>query len=342
MIVVVVDTHNSALGRAAFNRSKYQESIILAASDFISAKSLLKEIQKLAPKVVLFAFRNVLADALQLPECFPLISQIHTESHFGILIPDHLEIELVENSISEQAISSIDFILVTNLDLLGFYKERYGKSTFIDIYHDLVDYEFISKFRNISQIRQNKLIWVGNSKWGNRQGKIDHKGYFSIVSPLYNSEEFGDWEKKVIDSSKGTKEYGEVLRELSSSSALLHPSLSEGTGLPILESAILGVFPLTTRVGIAAELLGDTFPNLIIDRDLPSFKRCLGTINLFDNSERVKLVQITESFLSKVQNERIPVELVLRKETYQLKSNIRIILWIKVLWLYRYLNSHRK
>ena len=342
MIVVIVDSYKSALGFSALARQRYEDSVILAANEFATPSSLLKSIEALNPTVVLFSFRNAFLDALSIRASFSSLSILHKSALFGLLIPDYLEIENSGQNVSGITINSIDFLLTTNLDLESKYKEIYGSSCPIFTYHDLVDINRINSHRRIEQIQSESIIWIGNSKWGTRQGKIDHKGFRDVIVPLVNSFVGENIEIKIVDSAKKRLQHHEVLNELSKSSILLHPSNSEGTGLPILEAALLGCYPITTNVGIAHELLGEQFPFLIVDRKLESFEKAVRLIQNLNNSERHKLVQVAEDFQQKILSESIPRNLETKRTTFPHDLSVFKRIHLLVRWNFRYFISRRR
>ena len=342
MIVVIVDSYKSALGFSALARQKYEGSVIFAANEFATPNRLLKAVESLNPKVILFSFRDAFLDALSIKASFSSLSELHKSGVFGLLIPDYLEIESSGDNVTGLTHNSIDFLLTTNLDLEFKYKEIYASSCYISTYHDLVDIELINSYRKIEKIQSESLIWIGNSKWGIRQGKVDHKGFRDVIMPLVNSFTDKNIEIKIVDSAKKRLQHCEVLDELSKSSILLHPSNSEGTGLPIVEAALLGCFPITTNVGIAHELLGEQFPFLIVDRKLESFEEAIRLIQNLDNSERDRLVKTAEDFQRKILKERIPRNLENKRTTFphHLSALKRIQLLVR--WNYRYFISRRR
>ena len=342
MIVVIVDSLESALGFSALARREYEDSVIFAANEYTTPSKLLKGVEALNPTVVLFSFRNAFLDALSNKASFSLLLELHKRALFGLLIPDYLEIEDSGPNVSGIALNSIDFLLTTNFDLESKYKDNYGGTCHISTYHDLVDIDLIYSHRKIEQIQSKSIIWIGNSKWGARQGKVDHKGFREVIVPLINSGTSEDIEFKIIDSAKKRLQHHEVLQELSKSSILLHPSNSEGTGLPILEAALLGCYPITTNVGIAQELLGQQFPFLIVDRKFESFEKAIRLIQKLNSSDRDKLVQAAEDFRQKILSERIPRNLESKRTTFPHRLNVPKRIYLLVRWNYRYFISRRR
>jgi glycosyltransferase involved in cell wall biosynthesis len=341
MIVVVVDSVNSALGFSALARQKYEDSVVLAANQYATPSKLLKAVKNLNPTVVLFSFRNAFLDALSNKASFSSLMELHKIATFGLLIPDYLEIENSGPNVSRIALSSIDFLLTTNFDLESKYKNIYGSTCLISTYHDLVDMNLIHSYRNIGQIESESIIWIGNSKWGERQGKVDHKGFREVIMPLTDSLRSEGVEFKILDSAKMRLQHHEVIQELSKSSILLHPSNSEGTGLPILEAALLGCYPITTNVGIAQELLGEEFPFLIVDRNFDTFEETVRIIRNLNNSERHRLMQTAEDFQQKILSERIPKDLESKKTTFPYHLNLLKRIHLLIRWNYRYFVRRR-
>jgi glycosyltransferase involved in cell wall biosynthesis len=218
----------------------------------------------------------------------------------------------------------------------------YGDTCLIATYHDLVDINTIHAHRDIEKIVSHRVIWVGNSKWGERQGKNDHKGFWGVIMPLTKLLSDKSTTFKIIDSSRERLQHREVLEELSKSSMLLHPSKSEGTGLPVLEAALLGCFPITTNVGIAQELLQGEFSFLIVERDIKKFEKVVFLVNELGYLERLNLIRRAEVFLKEINDERIPRNLISNKTTYPLHLNLleRILLLMR--WSYRFHLSRRR
>lgn len=340
--LVVVDSLKSALGYSALARQKSENSVIIAANQFASPNGLVKAIIQSNPEVVLFAFRNALLDALSINSSFRHLQNLHNEAAIGILVPDYLEIEDSGFQMTQLLIGTVDFLLATNLDLEAKYTKLYGSDCHVATYHDLVDVNSIQVQRSIEGISSQQIIWVGNSLWGKRQGKIDHKGLQEIVTPIRNLPSLKGFSFKIIDSSVSKRSHQDVLSEIGKSSILLHPSKSEGTGLPLLEASLLGCFPITTNVGIAEELLGKDFGFLIVERDVQKAEQAILIALEMDNSQREKLIQTAEEFLNRISHERIPADLVSRRTTIQIHlSKVREVS-VLMKWVYRFCKNRLK
>ena len=72
------------------------------------------------------------------------------------------------------------YYYVTNLQLFSHYCNLLPDKKPLGVLHDLPDIQLINKVRqrvNKPKFSEKpKVIWIGNSKWGSRQGVKDHKG----------------------------------------------------------------------------------------------------------------------------------------------------------------------
>jgi glycosyltransferase involved in cell wall biosynthesis len=141
------------------------------------------------------------------------------------------------------------------------------------VLHDLPDVQKIRDLRNLRR-QSGGVIWVGNSKWGERYGYKDFKGYEEIVAPLKREleAEHPSLNFRVFDSAIRRVDNKCILSEIANSRVLVQASESEGTGLPILEALGLGIIPVTTNVGVATELLTRELSEFIVPRGLTPFR----------------------------------------------------------------------
>jgi glycosyltransferase involved in cell wall biosynthesis len=337
MLIVVVDLLDSALGKSAAARQASEKSIILEANKFNSPKSLICAIRKHKPSIVLFSFRQAMVDILSLRSSFEHYKILHQTARIGVLVPDCLDMENDFDNVLPEYIRSLDFLLTTNYQLKDFYISKVPVSLPVQIYHDLVDVSKIKLVRPYMKKNERSLIWIGNSKWGKRQGKRDHKGFHNFVKPLMSSNSMRDWEFKVIDSAYKSLPYIEVLEKLANCKFLLQTSDSEGTSLPILEASLLGTIPITTNVGIANELLGDDFKFLIVQRDLKSIESALKQLEGDLKPLQIKLIEISERYLAKISQEKVPRNLAHIGNSLMIITNMKSKIMIKLKWIYRYL-----
>jgi glycosyltransferase involved in cell wall biosynthesis len=139
--------------------------------------------------------------------------------------------------------------------------------------HGIIHDKTLKDWPNLENRNPSKplrVLWVGNSKWGEWIGGLDHKGLSSVIVPAI---EIANLTEKivtleVIDSSVKKLSHREVLDRMGNADVILQFSESEGTGLPLLEGALQGAVPLTSDVGIAKEFIPCDFQDFaIISRD---------------------------------------------------------------------------
>jgi glycosyltransferase involved in cell wall biosynthesis len=174
------------------------------------------------------------------------------------------------------------------------------------VLHDLPDTEKIREIRNRSH-KSNGIIWVGNSKWGQRYGYKDLKGFQEIVEPLMRDFLVGDasLKFKVFDSSKQRVDNKIILSEIANSRVLIQASESEGTGLPILEALGLGIIPVTTNVGVAAELLTGELAEFIVPRNLAAFRIGINRAIEKGSAHYSTCLELFENYIYQASLERI-------------------------------------
>ena len=267
--VFIVDTRNSALWRAAIAHSRNGNCAVIAATEYFSPLTLAREIALENPQFIIFSWRPAFDSIVSSSSPKKVIGS--TGAILLLLIPDHTGLD--KNRQKEQLrIILSDGLLVTSEILRREYLKNFLVEK-IQLLHDLPDFEVIDEINaQKSFIRSNKIIWVGNSKWGERSGYKDHKGLMRFALPAFralikldNSLTF-----EIIDSSELKREYKKVLESVRSSSCLIVTSDSEGTCLPLIEACALGTPVVTFDVGIARELLSGDLQSQVSTRNLSS------------------------------------------------------------------------
>lgn len=251
--LIVVDSLNSAIGIAAKNRFGLETHQITSVNEHVSFKSLMKYIGESDADAVLFAWKNSLLSALYSKK-LNLEFQKATSSKLVFLsIVDHIKIENQE--LEQELFGLVDFYFVSSLRLLNEYSGLAHIPNPIGMLHDLPNHELIQSLLNSNLDKvPNSVIWVGNSRWGIRQGYKDHKGYKKIIVPLFAELELKhNFQCTVVDSATKRIPNYKVLEMIARSEILIQASQSEGTGLPVLEAIGLGTTVLTTEVGIVEE-----------------------------------------------------------------------------------------
>lgn len=266
----MVDEAHSPLWRAARSHAAARNIVVISANEFFSATQMAKKISSINPEFIIFSWRGAF-DAVLSSRRARLVLRSSNVSIF-LLIPDLIGIHYV-SQMENQRISMADGILVTSEELKENYLSVYGVEN-LQILHDYPPYEEIDSI-NLEDLTRNpnQLVWVGNSKWGLRAGFVDHKGLKSLAIPVI--EEMRrvrpDLDFIVIDSAVEKSPYEFVLRTIRESACMIFTSESEGTGLPLIESATLGTPVVTVRVGVAPEILKGELAHFISPRDIRSF-----------------------------------------------------------------------
>lgn len=295
------------MGISALARKATSTGIdVIPALEFSSPHRLLKRLIASNYTSVLFTWRFLLNDLLNSKVCSKSMDLLLSQSSVGFLVADHLgeDDEYFKKEIYMS--TNVHFYLVTSEILALRYSESLISSKFGGIFHDLPNLGLISELAQRCIPKENRAIWVGNSQWGIRQKRIDHKGLKRVIHPLVellksSNNEIG---LKIIDSSKEKLSNSEVLLEIARSKFLVQASLSEGTGLPVLEALALGTFPITTRVGIVPELLSDEFSSLICHSSADEFFRSINQLQTETFPKSLALA--VESYFVKVKQEVIP------------------------------------
>jgi glycosyltransferase involved in cell wall biosynthesis len=275
-IVLVVDSLTSALGISALMRARLNPQIrVIAALEHRTMFSLIKAIREVQPASVVFTWRFLLLDILKSRKAYARLRKIESKPYFGVLIADYLGRNPLFRFKEIMLLNSVDFYFATCKELAETYADESYKAIDSGLLYDFpnIDKTHVSFESENCAKDFTKVIWIGNSKWGKRQGYKDHKGYESVVQPLFGllKQNYPKIELKTFDSAFHRHSNSEILKELGPSTILIQSSNSEGTGLPLLEALAMGSTPITTRVGIANEVLVGKFESLIVKRDFHDF-----------------------------------------------------------------------
>jgi glycosyltransferase involved in cell wall biosynthesis len=339
----VVDRPDSALAISAQQRARLNENIsIFYALDYASPKLLIEALLEQNVEVLLFSWRFLLFELLKFREIFEEIQSFRNGGGFiGILIPDHIGQTVYGHHIEEDLLTRTDFHMVTSELLNASYASQKTNSTFKGVIHDLPNFELIEKIRKnsaTSQLKYTDVIWVGNSTWGNRQNFQDHKGFVSIVKPLqvyFSSCLDLNVSFKIIDSAEKRIANHQVLLEVQKSRLLIQTSASEGTGIPLLEALGLGTQVLTTRVGIAEEILGRN-SNRIIERDFDAFREKILEIAASGEWNDNQQKDVFDSFMGKCRSESLPAISIANPCFLPIKCGQLNRIYLLIRWKARY------
>jgi hypothetical protein len=333
---VIVDRLDSGLGIAAKSRASTSQGIdVFAAMKFSSPRRLLHEIAESSYDLILFAWRRIAWEVFLLKDEARIMNSLSGSPAVAILVADHLgtQPEFLEKE--TELVNAIDYVLVTNQSLGEIYSELFP-SKYKGILHDFPSDELISiaHSHGIGNEDRQGLVWIGNSNWGKNLGISDHKGYKSVVLPIMAT--LGESKVKIYDSNRKLTPFTSVLEALSKCRYLIQASVSEGTGLPLLEAIGTGAIPITTDVGVAREVIPKDLQFLIVDRNPEAFLDCMA---LLEKSDRQRVSETLQKayhqYLAKIRVE--PVFFSTKQGSRKIDGSWRERLLIKIKWLFRHL-----
>lgn len=337
-IIVVVDSHLSAIGLAAHSRLKFQDAKILSADEFMSPLKLLTAISKFRPELVFFAWRRALVEILKSCRNHEYLFQNLSGTTFGILIPDLVGLTFDGRNQDSRLIDFVDFYMVTSSQLHKLHVNTFPEKPPFGLYRDFPDISLIREIRESApNPHRQQIIWVGNSKWGSRQGFVDHKGLKTIVHPLMKIS-FGKLEFKIIDSYVKHLPHEMVLREIRNSKVLIQASESEGTGLPVLEAASLGTVVITADVGVVSDFLTGELQKLVVERTVETFAVGLSfALENYSHFQKLLGTRI-ESYLAEIATDRLPTTIKPKTKTLNTFPS-RLTIVVKVKWWWRWIRA---
>lgn len=338
-IIYVVDKKSSALHTAALSRVSLSGGKIFISNEYISPRHLLNDIYKEGGGIVVFSWRKVLSDIISLDSSSRMYKKFDDKFTFTFLIADHLGLESDFKNFESKIMGACEYYVVTSKLLFDQYSAKYPEKPPRAVYHDLPNLKLIEFIRRTVPRQINskiQLIWVGNSKWGTRQGRTDHKRFEQYIKPFKKFlNEFNCCDLEIIDSADNYSSPCTVMKKIRNADILLQVSRSEGTGLPTLEAIGLGTKIVSTNVGIIGEIF-DSSNSAIVD--VLSFSEMHEKVHKVANSNDQSGFQIAyEDFITKVGKEmlfhstgRIIPE---SADSWTFKAHIRLF------WLYRYLSN---
>ncbi len=246
----------------------------LYAVKFPTIESLARAIDSSIFDLVIFSWRQALRDLLSSKKTSRVLADLSNRQRICVLVPDHVGGDTRSIQNDWPLFRAADVVLVTNNSLRQIYRHALSDSKPVILFPDsIVD---VIRPTTIHK-NENQVIWVGNSKWGERLGFSDHKGYKTVLLPLMRMCADSQCGHKfiIIDSAVQRIPHSEVMRFINESQYLLQTSASEGTGMPVLEALSCGTVPISTPVGAASELLVNELSYLLSERNPESFFKIL-------------------------------------------------------------------
>lgn len=270
-ILFIVDTRKWAFDNIACSLKKRLSSVcdidIKYWEDFSQPEKLVEAINTANPDLVHFFFREHLSVVLHLLDRRSKTARTFCARAITTHIPDYLCQDLADLFNRKQLFDFVDAYFTTNADLL----EIYSNCTFIPkpfgVIHDWVDVEPVAeKISNDSETV--KILWSGNSRWGEYAGHSDYKGLNSVIKPAIKAvqQNFPHVAFICHDSSTRRVSHGVVMNSMREADILLIASRREGTPLTLIEAMANRCAIVTTRVGIAPEILPSRQQDFFCDR----------------------------------------------------------------------------
>lgn len=270
-IVLVVDIRNWAFDRIARNiQRKISNTVdisIVYWEDFSSPAKFVTHIVGLNPDLVHFFFREqislILETAVKTSKIFEAFCSRAITTH----IPDYLfndELDLLKR---KTLFEFVDGYFTTNGDLYQIYNSSALVPAPWGVIHDWIELEPNGKsLRHADEAV--KIIWSGNSIWGEYAGYVDYKGLETIIRPAINDlkRKYQNIDFICLDSAKVKTPHSEVLELISGSDILLIASEKEGTPLTLIEAMAHKCAVVCTPVGIASEILPASQHEFIFER----------------------------------------------------------------------------
>jgi hypothetical protein len=336
--IIIVDVVGSPLWRAAMSHSLNSNIEVFPAAEYLTTRSLIRAIVIKKPNFLIFSWRGAMDTIFQ--SQYSRKKLLELDPWIFLLIPDYLGVSQYSSQ-EKFRIDMCDGIFVTSRQLMHEYQNLYGVRE-IQLLHDLPDLKIIDLIRNedIKRVR-GRVIWVGNSKWGERAGYRDHKGLRKFVLPAEKILPFRvqHAHMKIIDSAMGKSSYTDVLEEIARSECLILTSESEGTALPILEAAALGTPVVSFDVGIASELLTKGLRKQIVPKDLELLlSKVEETLQNFKELSSASQSRF-EAYKLEVIDDLVRINIPPSKSGLWRTRKLRFKLIDFLKWVYRWLNN---
>lgn len=308
-IILVVDNLDWAFGKVAQNIKKRMQPSnieILCTSHYKTIQDFLDELKKTTKKesIIHFFWRDYLLECLTFVKLFPKYKGIFLNNKITTHIPDHLFIETNSDDYERRIglMKFVDGYFVTSKKLYDLYAKDHAFNAPFGIIYDNPDVKIQSE--SIAEAKEKiKVVWIGNSRWGEYLGHLDYKGLNSVILPALKKFESTGKELiyKEFDSSKEKNTHEVILNYLEGADILLVSSLAEGTPLPLLEAMAQGCAIITSDVGIACEILGEEQQEFIVARNSEAFAEALIKLdsnrNLLEKIKRKNKVTYYKKFV---------------------------------------------
>jgi len=230
-IQFVVDVRGWAFDSIARSLRKNLSSVfdidIIYWEDFAHPQKLVGAINSHNPHLVHFFFREHLFLILQLLDRRSKIANSFCERAVTTHIPDYLHHEQTDLFNRKPLFDFVDSYFTTNADLRRIYSSCPFIPKPFGVIHDWLDIEPDRQARqyNTSAV---KILWSGNSKWGEYAGHRDYKGLNRIIKPAVTSvqKKFPNVEFKCYDSSDRRVDHNDIVKSMQDADiVVIHPPI---------------------------------------------------------------------------------------------------------------------
>ncbi|WP_318454075.1 glycosyltransferase family 4 protein [Photobacterium leiognathi] len=187
-------------------------------------------------------------------------------------IPDHLYLD--NHYELEKRYSILNFVdgyFTTSSKIYKEYVDNRFIQSPLSVIYDNPEIKILPNPKNNPEVV--KIVWIGNSKWGEHLNYVDYKGLNNIVKPAISKirKKHKNILYKEYDRAKLHTDHNIILRSLAESDVLLISSVAEGTPLPLIEAMANECAIVTTDVGIASEVLPKIQRDFITERSDDAF-----------------------------------------------------------------------
>ena len=280
-ITLVVDIRGWAFDNIAKSTQsslgQYADLNILYWEDYNKPSELLDAIGNSKSELIHFFFREHLNVLINTTDKSNKNIEILCDKTITTHIPDYLYAD--ENSLRDRhtLFNFCDAYFTINNDLFELYSSNFLIPHPTDVIYDNPSIPLIKQNKTSTTPETITIVWSGNSQWGEYAGYIDYKGVKNIITPAI--EQLRDKHKNIkyisFDSSKVKTSNEVILETLENADILLIASEKEGTPLTLIEAISRHCAIVSTRTGIATEILSEIQQDFLCDRSHQAFYNAL-------------------------------------------------------------------
>lgn len=275
---------------------------VLYWEDYPSSKAFLQFISRQKFGHVHFFFREHLKFILETITSKERGIHALVDATVTTHIPDYLYSTQAEIAARLDLFTFLDGYFVTNSDLFQIYSHETLINNPDAVIFDWPKISGLPEHPIETKDAAVRLIWCGNSKWGEYAGHVDYKGLKRIVEPAIAllRQKYINIEFCCLDSAVQKVPHETVLIELSKSDILLIASTAEGTPLTFIEAIASGCAVVSTRVGIVEEVLREDQQCNLVEGEATAFVRAISRLidepSLLESAKASNLSAYEESF----------------------------------------------